>query len=346
MDYSDESNLQLSFDCTSEKDRIDNLMICRYENNTIVPCETTVNGDVLKTTASAGDYFVMDAEELLINLGVNVHDYAVNKESMRMRSAAYGATGGQADIVFVIDSTGSMDEEIDNVASNIQAFVTALTSDYSVQANFALIDYKDITESGEKTKLIKNGTSNWFHDIDKYKEEINKIYVDGGGDDDETVVDALAMASQLDFRQNADKFVVLVTDAGYKVDNNYNISSMPEMIEILKNAGIVTSVITTSEQQSAYKDLYQETGGFYANIYENFSDILMQLADKIGEVVNDGTWVILSDYQFIKLNQPLKENGDSDGDHKSDQGELGEKIKSDITPYINWVLSLQIKSQG
>lgn len=339
MDYSDESNLQLSFDCTSEKDRIDNLMICRYENNTIVPCETTVNGDVLKTTASAGDYFVMDAEELLINLGVNVHDYAVNKESMRMRSAAYGATGGQADIVFVIDSTGSMDEEIDNVASNIQAFVTALTSDYSVQANFALIDYKDITESGEKTKLIKNGTSNWFHDIDKYKEEINKIYVDGGGDDDETVVDALAMASQLDFRQNADKFVVLVTDAGYKVDNNYNISSMPEMIEILKNAGIVTSVITTSEQQSAYKDLYQETGGFYANIYENFSDILMQLADKIGEVVNDGTWVILSDYQFIKLNQPLKENGDSDGDHKSDQGELGEKIKSDITPYINWVLS-------
>ena len=81
------------------------------------------------------------------------------------------------------------------------------------------------------------------------------------------------MASQLDFRQNADKFVVLVTDAGYKVDNNYNISSMPEMIEILKNAGIVTSVITTSEQQSAYKDLYQETGGFYANIYENFSDI-------------------------------------------------------------------------
>ena len=60
MDYSDESNLQLSFDCTSEKDRIDNLMICRYENNTIVPCETTVNGDVLKTTASAGDYFVMD----------------------------------------------------------------------------------------------------------------------------------------------------------------------------------------------------------------------------------------------------------------------------------------------
>ena len=48
---------------------------------------------------------------------------------------------------------------------------------------------------------------------------------------------------------------------------------------------------------------------------------------------------ILSDYQFIKLNQPLKENGDSDVDHKSDQGELGEKIKSDITPYINWVLS-------
>lgn len=408
-DYPDESNLQLSFDCTSEGDRVSNLMICRYENNTIVPCETIVNGNVLKTTASTGDYFVIDTEELLINLGINIHDYVMNEENetsffyldtpgtiegsssnevseewiqenytlvdqddnpvsddniqefenvnsseyhyvlnsifdqseenMPMKISTSGAAAGQADIVFVIDSTGSMDEEINNVSSNIQAFVTALTTNYSVQANFALIDYKDITEYGEETKLVKNGTSNWFSDISEYRKEINKIFVDGGGDNDETAIDALGMASQLDFRQNANKFVILVTDAGYKVDNNYGISSMSEIATILKNAGIVTSVITTNEQQSVYRELYLETDGLYANIYENFSDVLMQLADKIGEIVNDGTWVILNDYQFIKLHQPLEENGNSDGDDKSDQEELGEKVESDITPYINWVLS-------
>ena len=407
-DYTDGNDLQLRFDCTPETDRIDSLMICRYEGNTIVPCETAVNGTVLQTEASTGDYFVIDAETLLISLGIDIHSYIADeaedasfasldstgaamgneatqdttgnevsekwiqenytladennnpvsndnnssayhyvlnrvfeqpKESATVKTTALREAAGQADIVFVIDSTGSMSDEINNVASNIQAFVTTLTTNYSVHANFALIDYKDITEYGEETTLVKNGASNWFTDVSAYRNKINSIYVNGGGDDPETAIDALGMASQLDFRENANKFIILVTDAGYKITNNYGISSMSEMASILKNAGIITSVITTNGQHSAYEELYQATDGLFANIYENFSDVLMQLADKIGEVVNDGSWVILNDYQFIKLSQPLEENGDSDGDGLSDREELGEKVESDITPYITWVLS-------
>lgn len=410
-DYPNETDLQLSFDCSSELDRIDNLMICRYENNEIVPCETIVNQNILKAKVSTGSYFVMDAEELLKSFGINIKDYILSEtyaastlslysaeknvlnnitEQMNQENdllfdsennynvsmgendgeeletftnniyssyeyvlnssfeeneeyipVTYASNGniGQADIVFVIDSTGSMGDEINNVAKNINAFVTSLTSNYSVQTNFALIDYKDITCDGEKTSLIKNGTMNWFSDVNAYKNEINNIFVDGGGDDPETVIDALGMASRLDYRQNANKFIILVTDADYKVDNSYGILSMSEMAEILKNKGIVTSVITTDYQKSNYGELYQETNGVYANIYGNFSDVLMQLADKIGEIVNDGTWVVLSDYQFVKLEKPLEEGGDSDNDGVIDSEELGDRVTSDLTPYINWVLN-------
>lgn len=57
-------------------------------------------------------------------------------------------------------------------------------------------------------------------------------------------------------------------------------------------------------------------------------------------VEDDGTWVLLSDYQLIKLGSPLANDGfDTDGDGISDRDELGSVIVSDVSPYINWVLS-------
>lgn len=253
-----------------------------------------------------------------------------------------GQIYGQADIVFAIDTTGSMSGAINNVVSNIDSFVDTLQSDYSVNANFALIDYKDIT-CGENTILIQNDSSAWFDDITSFKSKINELVVNGGEDEPETPIDALAMAQKLNFRPNANKFIILVTDANYKNDNNYNISSMDEMVNILKDSGITTSVISANSYESYYHNLYTKTNGVFGNIYGDFKSTLLKLADNIGEIVNDGSWVLLSDYQFIKLKQPLgEEGGDSDGDNILDVDELGEKKVSDVTPYINWVLKIII----
>lgn len=57
-------------------------------------------------------------------------------------------------------------------------------------------------------------------------------------------------------------------------------------------------------------------------------------------IINDGTWVLLSDYQLIKLARPLANDGfDTDGDGISDKAELGSSTVADVSPYINWVLS-------
>lgn len=441
-DYEEGTDLRLTFTSAATDDRFGLYMICQYEDGEIIPCETIQESNYIWTTVNSGTYFVVDAEQLLIDLDIPIEKYKVSdpaEMSLTVESSADssdnstasnevpeewyddnyvivdesgsvvdlnsqddvatdtastddfennnqgvadnseedtdastkednildvtleedehlmlasalnqpavlsdGATStkisGQADIVFAIDTTGSMSGAINNVVSNIDSFVDALASNYSVRANFALIDYKDIT-NGENTVLVKNGNSNWFSDVSAFKNEINTLVVSGGGDSRETPIDALGMANELDFRQNANKFVILITDANYKTNNNYGISSMSEITSKLKDSGIVTSVISRTSYESSYSELYTETGGVFGDIYGNFQSILLQMADNIGEIVNDGTWVILSDYQFVKLDQPLDDSGySSDSDSFSDAEELGEEVESDVTPYINWVL--------
>ncbi|MCR3761843.1 lipase family protein [Clostridium felsineum] len=56
--------------------------------------------------------------------------------------------------------------------------------------------------------------------------------------------------------------------------------------------------------------------------------------------VNDGTWVLLSDYQYVKLKGPVSETSgtDSDGDGVSDYDELGTPIEENLTPSIEELL--------
>lgn len=254
--------------------------------------------------------------------------------------ARMSAVSGQADIVFVIDTTGSMSGAINNVVRNIEDFVDVLASNYSVNANFALVEYGDIT-IGEPTSVVKNGNSNWFYDVENFKDAVGSLYPGNGGDANETALDGLGAAYSLDFRASANKFVILVTDALSKINNNYGISSVEEMAEMFEDAGIVTSVISANSCRTQYLPLFVETGGVFGNIYGDFSSLLAEMAGNIGEIVNDGSWVILKDYQYIKLDAPVSADSgtNSDDDDYTDYEELGEAIEKDLTSFIKLTLA-------
>ena len=55
----------------------------------------------------------------------------------------------------------------------------------------------------------------------------------------------------------------MITDASYKVANDYGIQSMEEEIELLKKDGIITSVVTSSSRKGDYQILYESTGGIF-----------------------------------------------------------------------------------
>ena len=244
---------------------------------------------------------------------------------------------GQADIVFAIDTTGSMSSTISRVVTNAMSFTTTLSERYNVKVNYALIDFRDLEADGpESTAVVKNGSSNWFSDAGAFALKAQALSASGGGDAPECAVDALETARQLDWRGNSSKFVILITDAGYKMANRYGIGSMDEETRLLAHDGIVTSVVTGSGCKGAYRSLCEATGGIYADISsESFSSSLLTLADLIGNKTSDGTWAILgSGYRYVKLT----DSPDQDGDGLTTAYELGDTKRLDLSPWVGFLL--------
>ncbi len=200
-------------------------------------------------------------------------------------SLTVSAESVPVDVVFVIDTTGSMGEEITNVKNSIQTFVSIL-AEKGVDAHLALIDYRDTTE-GESTVIHMNGSTPWFSDAGMFQNELGKLVVTGGGDRPETVIDGLEAARRLDWREDAYKFVIAVTDADYKKDNTYGVSGMDAMISLLANDKVITSVATEPTYYPEYTDLADGTTGILMNINNDFSDEMLALIGIIFDEVEE-----------------------------------------------------------
>lgn len=170
--------------------------------------------------------------------------------------------------------------------------------------------------------------------------------VSGGGDTPESAVDALYSAMGMDFRTGVKKYIILLTDADYKdgIVGNSSIT-MEDAIDELLNRNIVTSVITETYYKPTYTSLVTKTNGVFANINENFADALEPLVEMMGEQVNDGCWVRLSNGTLVCLEKnPLLEDisVDTDGDGIPDIEELLDvEIITILNPINNKEIQLQ-----
>ena len=258
------------------------------------PLETIYNEETRKLTAnisSQGIYFVMDVMDWINSLGLDYSDANtnisnVNVQNTRKAQSVVNVSNiqikGQTDIVFIVDTTGSMGSYVSNVKNNINSFVDEITA-AGITPYFALVEYKDITCDGQNSTNAKKNTDNstWFKTADDFKNEIAKLGVSGGGDEPETLIDALEMARRLDLRKTSQKFFVVVTDAGYKINNNYGIQSIDEMISLLNDDEINVSVVSTLGNKSKYESLCNMTGGIFANVQGDFKNELLSIADMI-----------------------------------------------------------------
>ena len=212
---------------------------------------------------------------------------------------------GAADIVFVVDRSGSMGGTINTVRKNVNEFARNLAKD-GVAARFGLATYSDEVygrrsgKTDEGTILTKFGETYFTTDPVELEKALEKIKIAHGGDSPETATPALTkIVSTYDWSKSPKnkKFVVLLTDARMKEDPS--IPSIDETLTTLKKAGIDRIVATTFYNQRNYKDFVSE--GRLMDIDRNLADSLTKdAASWIVETVSEGRQykVTKDSYQF------------------------------------------------
>ncbi len=212
---------------------------------------------------------------------------------------------GAADIVFVVDRSGSMGGTINTVRRNVNEFARNLAKD-GVAARFGLATYSDevygrrLGKTDEDTILTKFGETYFTTDPVELEKALEKIKIAHGGDSPETATPALTkIVSTYDWSKSPKnkKFVVLLTDARMKEDPS--IPSIAETLTTLKKAGIDRIVATTFYNQRNYKDFVSE--GRLMDIDRNLADSLTKdAASWIVETVGEGRQykVTKDSYQF------------------------------------------------
>lgn len=308
------------------------ILICYNDGMSTIPLETEYDESTRIVSANIkaeGTYFIVDYINWIETMGIDIEaqeELSVELMTLADVSIADIKIKGQVDIVFIVDTTGSMSGAIDNVKNNISEFVDEI-EDEGINASMALVDYRDITCDGRySTHAKNNGNSVWFTDVEQFKNKIAELSINGGGDTPETTIDALEFARRLEMRENSQKFFVVITDAGYKIDNNYGLASMQEAINLLKLDGINVSVISSVGYKNDYEQLFNSTFGVFGNINGNFKNELLNVAKKITEETNDGYWIALYGLlpRFVKLDAKPCEGStaDTDGDCLYDIEEL------------------------
>ena len=93
---------------------------------------------------------------LITALCLLVSTVALIAANMEATLAAPDAKMQKAEIVFLIDTTGSMGDKIDNVKNNLNVFMDFLF-ERSVDAKVAFIEFRDITDDGlASTRLCRS----------------------------------------------------------------------------------------------------------------------------------------------------------------------------------------------
>ncbi len=117
------------------------------------------------------------------------------------------------DILFILDTTGSMGEEIERLKSTIEIINLNLSSlSTRPQVRFGLVLYRD--RGDEYVTRVVPFTA----DVDNFKVALSRVAAEGGGDDPEDLQAALKEAMGMDWSRNGVRLAFVITDAPPHLD--------------------------------------------------------------------------------------------------------------------------------
>ena len=177
------------------------------------------------------------------------------------------------DIVFVLDTTGSMESEIQAMINNIDSFANLIVSK-GFNARFAIVTY------GDKIRKVVPFTE----DAESVREELQSVSAHAGGDNPEITLDAMNYAMGMGFRENAQKMVIVITDSltHYKGDGTDFSSLTTE--DVIKKANLFKdTVIMIAPVTKRYEEITKAVAGKLYNIESvtSFDDLINEIGREI-----------------------------------------------------------------
>ncbi|MCL1845885.1 MAG: Hsp70 family protein [Defluviitaleaceae bacterium] len=192
-----------------------------------------------------------------------------------------GATD-KINVVFIIDTTGSMDTYINGVKDRAIEFSNILASKGAMY-KLGLIGFGDL---GEKEKP---SVYNFTDDVPKFQKQVKNIPRTYGGDIPESSLDALETGCELLKSRRDDgtarTIFILITDAPPHVPTHSG-KSVADICEMLAAYDVTTYVVARKDRESveAYDPVTKPNGKYY-DLNDKFFDILDNIAMSIAELI-------------------------------------------------------------
>ena len=224
------------------------------------------------------------------------------------------------DLAFVIDTTGSMDDDISQVKADMETYLDELYENGLVDYRIAIVDYRDFaSRTGDSDDYPYAVQLDFTNNYDDIITAINGLTLGYGGDEYETVCSALIDdLSELSWRKTAGKAAILMGDAAaldpepitnYTKDMAINklLTDKTGYTEDIRSAMLSRSASTYSVDDrskvtlfsiatSNYSDtvecfdyLAEGTGGksYIAEDSSEIKDIMTEIIETIPEVVEE-----------------------------------------------------------
>lgn len=185
-------------------------------------------------------------------------------------------------VMFIIDTTGSMDTYINGVKDRAIEFAGLLQSK-GADFELGLIGFGDLGEK-EKPKVY-----NFTNDVEKFQNQVKMLPKYYGGDIPESSLDALETGIALlnsTTEYDGDKNIfILITDAPPHIPTA-NGRTVEDICGLLEEKGVTTYVVAKKDKDSleAYTPL-TKSGGKYYDLKDKFYDILDNIALSIAELI-------------------------------------------------------------
>jgi hypothetical protein len=195
-------------------------------------------------------------------------------------------TGDSLDVVLVIDSTGSMRDDILAVENRIREIVDQLSSNSS-DWRLALITYRDHPQApyGEPTDYVSRLEFGFTANLSEISAGVSTIQVDGGGDQPEAVFAGLREAVQMPWRDGVRRSIILMGDAPPHIPDpvlGLDFRSVLQPAYDDARIGIFPILITTENAvRFPFQSLADGSGGrmFYASDVQQVVPTLLTTID-------------------------------------------------------------------